>query len=356
MMENRLYKNLLNNINNGVQCVTLTYLNPSDSTTGSIENKVLLTKDDIDDKTFNLGDEIYDSINTSISTGKIEKITTNDNKLIIVEPFFPKPRLIVFGGGHIAKPLVEFASKVGFCVSVVDDRPYFANTARFPDAKKVICEDFSKSFNLIDFRESDFIVIVTRGHRHDGLVLRKILSHNIRYVGMIGSKRRVKGMMEELSSEGFCNEALDRINSPIGLDIDAITPDEIAISIVAQLISFKNKCVVNNKVRKHSYPDFDSEVISKIATEDDIPKAILTILSSKGSVPRKAGAKMISYIDGRTLGSIGGGCSEAEVLNKSRELMINKGYSIENVDMTGDVAESIGMVCGGTMDVLVEVF
>lgn len=356
MMENRLYKDLLNNINNGVQCVTLTYLSPNDNTTGAIENKILLTKNDIDNNTLSLDNEIYDSINNSISTGKIEKFNTSDNKLIIIEPFFPKPRLIVFGGGHIAKPLVEFASKVGFCVHVIDDRPYFANTVRFPDAENVICEDFNKSFSLIDFRESDFVVIVTRGHRHDGLVLRNILSHNVRYIGMIGSKRRVKGMMEELSSEGFSNEALSSVNSPIGLDIDAVTPDEIAISIVAELISFKNKCIINNTSKKHSYPDFDSEVISSISVEDDMPKAILTILSSKGSVPRKAGAKMISYLDGRTLGSIGGGCSEAEVLNKSRELMINKGYSIENVDMTGDVAESIGMVCGGTMDVLVEVF
>lgn len=354
-MENKLYKNLLNNINNGIECVTLTYLNPTSDTAGSIDNKVLLTKYDIDNKTFTLDDKVYSSINTSISTGKIEQINTNDNKLIIVEPFFPKPRLIVFGGGHIAKPLVEFASKVGFCVSVVDDRPYFANTTRFPDAKKVICEDFSKSFNIINFRESDFIVIVTRGHRHDGLVLRNILKHKVRYIGMIGSKRRVKGMMEELLSEGFDKESLSNINSPIGLDIDAITPDEIAISIVAQLISFKNKCIINNTSKKHSYPDFDDDVISKISVEDDMPKAILTILSSKGSVPRKSGAKMISYIDGRTLGSIGGGCSEAQVLTKSRELMINKGYTIENVDMTGDVAESIGMVCGGTMDVLVEV-
>lgn len=355
-MENRLYKDLLSNINNGVQCVMLTYLNPKDNTSGSIEKKILLTSEEIENKALPLDEGIYEGINNSISTGKIEKVNTNDNKLIIIEPFFPRPRLIVFGGGHIAKPLVEFSSKVGFCVSVIDDRPYFANTVRFPEAEEVICEDFGKSFDLINFRKSDFVVIVTRGHRHDGLVLRNVLKHDVRYVGMIGSKRRVKGMMEELLSEGFPKEALDNVNSPIGLDIDAVTPDEIAISIVAELISFKNKCITSNQSKKHSFPDFDSEVISKIYKEDDMPKAILTILSSKGSVPRKAGAKMISYLDGRTLGSIGGGCSEAEILNKSRELMLDKGYSIEKVDMTGDVAESIGMVCGGVMDVLVEVF
>lgn len=353
-MFNKLYKDLLKNINNGIQCVILTYLNLNDSTNGSIENKILLTKDDIDKKILPLDDNIYQSIDNSILTGKIDKVNIEDKKLLIVEPFFPKPRLIIFGGGHIAKPLVEFSSKVGFSITVIDDRPYFANSLRFPEAKEVICEDFKKSFDLINFRASDFVVIVTRGHRHDGLVLRNVLKHDLKYVGMIGSKRRVKGMMDELISEGFSKESLEKVNSPIGLEIAAITPDEIAISIVSQLILFKNKGIINGQNKKYSYPEFDNDVISEINNETSIPKAILTILSSKGSVPRKAGAKMIAYSDGRTLGSIGGGCSEAEVLNKARSMMQKNEFSIERVDMTGDVAESIGMVCGGIMDVLIE--
>lgn len=354
-MLDKLYKDLLNNVNNGIQCVMLTYLDPDGDTKGSIKEKILLTKSDIDNKTIPLEDSIYDSINNTISTGKIETLNTENNKLVLIEPFFPKPRLIVFGGGHIAKPLVDFSSKVGFSVTIIDDRPYFANISRFPEAETVICEDFKKSFDLINFRESDFVIIVTRGHRHDGLVLRNVLNHNLRYTGMIGSKRRVKGMMEELVSEGYPKEALDKVNSPIGLDIGAVTPDEIAISIVSQLIAFKNKGTIDNKNKKHSYPEFDNEVISEIYKEDIMPKALLTILSSKGSVPRKAGAKMIAYFDGRTLGSIGGGCSEAEILYKARDLIHEGGYSVERVDMTGDVAEAMGMVCGGVMDVLIEI-
>ena len=355
-MFNKLYEDLLNNINSGIQCVMLTYLNLNDSTSGSIENKILLTKDDIDKKVLPLDDNIYQSINNSILTGKIDKINIENGKLLLIEPFFPKPRLIIFGGGHIAKPLVEFSSKVGFSITVIDDRPYFANSLRFPEAEKVICEDFRKSFDLINFRESDFVVIVTRGHRHDGLVLRNVLKHNLKYIGMIGSKRRVKGMMDELISEGFSKELLEKVNSPIGLEIGAITPDEIAISIVSQLISFKNQNILSGKNKKYSQPEFDNDVISEVNNETSMPKSILTILSSKGSVPRKAGAKMIAYPDGRTLGSIGGGCSEAEVLNKARSMMQKNEFSIERVDMTGDVAESIGMVCGGVMDVLIESF
>ena len=347
IMFNKLYEDLFKNINNGNQCVVLTFLNNGNN---SIKEKFLLSKNDIDNKTLPLDDIIYEGINKAISSEQIHTVTTNANELIIIEPYFPKPRLIIFGGGHIAKPLSEFANRVGFLVTVIDDRPYFANTLRFPDAKEVICEDFKKACDNIDFRPSDFVVIVTRWHKHDGLVLRSVINHDLKYIGMIGSKRRVKGLKYELISEGFSKESLDNINSPIGIDICSITPDEIAISIVGELISFKNRRIINNKVMKHSYPEFDADVISKINDEDPMPKALLTILSSKGSVPRKAGAKMIAYLDGRTFGSIGGGCSEAEVLTNS------SGFSIEHVDMTGEVAESIGMVCGGTMEVLIEVF
>ena len=348
-MYNNLYNDLLKKVNEGNQCVMLTFLN-NNETNPSIKEKILLTKSDIDNKALPLHKAIYERIDKAISLEQIHTVNLENNETVLVEPYFPKPRLIIFGGGHIAKPLCEFANRVGFLVTVVDDRPYFANTLRFPEAKEVICEN-------IEFRQSDFVVIVTRGHRHDGLVLRNVINHDLRYIGMIGSKRRVKGLKEELISEGFSKEALENICSPIGMDIFAVTPDEIAISIVGELISFKNRRVVNNKAIKHSYPEFDKDVISKINNEDPMPKAILTILSSKGSVPRKAGAKMIAYLDGRTFGSIGGGCSEAEVLNKARKMMSDgSSYSIEHVDMTGEVAESVGMVCGGTMEVLIEIF
>ncbi|WP_027632818.1 XdhC family protein [Clostridium hydrogeniformans] len=355
MFEN-LYKELLVKINQGNQCVMLTYLNLHSEKSGAIEKKLLLTREELENKSISLDHKVCDTIFTSLDNGKVNTINTEENKSILVEPFFPKPRLIVFGGGHIAKPLVEFSSRVGFAVTLIDDRPAFANNGRFPEAEKVICESFEKSFDSIRFRKSDFVVIITRGHRHDGVVLRHVLNHELSYVGMIGSKRRVRGMMDELLDEGFSKEKLDLVNSPIGLDIGAITPDEIAISIVSQLISFKNKGVIDRLGKNFSFPDFDKEVAEKIAEDSEMPKALITILSSKGSVPRKPGAKMIAYFDGRTLGSIGGGCSEAAVLTNARGVMLDKGFFIQHVDMTGDVAESQGMVCGGVMDVLVESF
>lgn len=355
-MLEKIYKTLVNKVNEGNKCVMLTYLDLQSSRKGSISDKVILTDEEIEKKSYALDDNVYEKIFLSFETGKPQMCNVDENRSILIEPFLPKPRLIIFGGGHVSKPLSEFASKVGFSVTIVDDRPFFANTARFPEAENVICEAFEKSFDIINLRKSDFVVIVTRGHRFDGMILRKVLKQELSYVGMIGSNRKVRGMKEELISEGFSKEELDSICAPIGIEINSITPDEIAISIVAQLISYKNKAHLSKSGEKFNFPEFDIEVAEKISEDSPMPKALLTILSSKGSVPRKAGAKMVAYYDGRTIGSIGGGCSEAGVITKARDIMQDKGFLIEHVDLTGDVAETEGMACGGTMEVLVEVF
>ena len=172
---------------------------------------------------------------------------------------------------------------------------------------------------------------------------------------MIGSKRRVKSMMEELVVEGYKKEIIDKVCSPIGLDIGAVTPEEIAIAIIAQVISYRRATGSKfAKGEKFNWPEFDTDVMKELAEKSEIPRVLITIISSKGSVPRKARAKMIVWLDGRILGTIGGGCSEANILTLARGVIQNKGYSIEHVDMTGDVAEDEGMVCGGIMDVLIE--
>lgn len=351
-----LYKTLLGKVNDGNKCVMLTYLDYQSRRDGSISDKVVLTEEEIEKKSCPLSDEVYDKIVLSFDTGKPQIVVLEGNKSILIEPFLPKPRLIIFGGGHVSKPLSEFAARVGFAVTIIDDRTFFANTERFPEAERVICDSFENSFDLISLRKSDFVVIVTRGHRYDAMILKEVLRKELSYVGMIGSSRKVRGMKEELLGEGFSKDKLDSICAPIGMDINSITPDEIGISIVAQLISYKNRAHISKSGEKFNFPEFDRSVAEKISEETDLPKALLTILSSKGSVPRKAGAKMIAYYDGRTIGSIGGGCSEAGVITKARDIMLNKGFLVEHVDLTGDVAETEGMACGGTMEVLVEAF
>lgn len=350
-----IYRNLLSKINEGSQCIMLTYLDLDTDRSGTVTEKTVLTDEQIKQRSFNIKDSIYGEIIASLDTGKSQIVPIGGKKAVLIEPFKPKPRLIIFGGGHIAKPLSEFAARVGFSVIVIDDRPSFANKARFPEAERVICESFEKSFKLIDFKKSDYIAIITRGHRYDGVVLREMLKYDFTYVGMIGSKRRVKVMKEEMLDEGFKKEKLDLLNSPIGLDISAVTPDEIAISIVSQLIGYKNKITFNSSFKSSVYPELDVEVAEEAAKKSDMPKTLFTILSSKGSVPRKPGAKMIAYLDGRTVGSIGGGCSEAGLISKARGIISeNRRFLIETVDMTGEASESEGMACGGIMEVLIE--
>ena len=189
--------------------------------------------------------------------------------------------------------------------------------------------------------------------------LKEVLKYNTAYVGMIGSKRRVKAAMDQLINEGYSKESLDKVCSPIGLDIGAVTPEEIAFSIIAQVIKYRR---LNNPIKditkrsKSTWPDFEEDVLMELCKEDDSSKAIVTIVSTKGSVPRKAGAKMLVYPSGKIFGSIGGGCSEGEVINNARYLLQTGGYQFQTVDMTGDVAEDEGMVCGGIMNVIIEYF
>lgn len=353
MFEN-IYENLFKELNNGKQSALLTFMKPTSSKKGVIEKKVCLTKADLESNSSPIMEDLKNEIFNTFKTG-IPFLYKSEDESVLIEPFFPKPRLIILGGGHIAKPLCEFAFKVGFSVVVADDRPSFANTNRFPEADEVICEDFQNVFDKLNLRTSDFVVIVTRGHRHDGVCLRNTLKYEPAYIGMIGSKRRVREMMNQLIEEGYSKERLDEVHSPIGINIGAVTPEEIAISIIAEVIGSRRALgtkMSNNT--KFNWPEFDVDVVNEACKNSEVPRALITIISSKGSVPRKSGAKMIVWLDGRTMGSIGGGCSEANIATLSRDIILNKGYSIEHVDMTGIVAEDEGMVCGGTMEVLIE--
>lgn len=361
-MKTNIYKNLIENINAGKRTVVVTTLDSSDHDTGHSQNKILFTTESLLEysKSPNFDELIYEKAKYSLETGNLQFIEASEEKTYLIEPYFPEPNLIVLGGGHIAKPLVEFGAKAGFAVTVVDDRPSFANTQRFPDAEKVICESFEKCFDLINLNESSFVVIITRGHRHDMDCLRQVLKYDTSYIGMIGSKRRVRGVMQQLLSEGYSQGELDKVNAPIGLEIGAVTPEEIAFSIISQVIRYRrlvDRSTGAIKATKTNWPEFDRDVLTRLSKEENTPKAVITIVSTKGSVPRKEGAKLLIASNDELVGSIGGGCSEGAVINTARYMLRNNiAYQTEKIDMTGDVAENEGMVCGGIMNVVIERF
>lgn len=302
----------------------------------------------------NEGERIPDKIKLLLQEGTPAIIEENGQK-VFVEPFYPKERLIVFGGGHIAIPLVKFAKEVGFSVTVIDDRPTFANPERFPWADRVICETFEDCFDMLNLSEYDYVVIITRGHRHDMLCLRKLLSQKETfYLGMIGSKHRVGGVKQIMLEEGFDETRIKRIYTPIGLEIGAVTPEEISISILAQIIRRKRLEHGGRQINNRS--ETDPDVLKVIAGQGSNTFSVVTVMSTKGSVPRGPGAKMIVYPDRSIIGSIGGGCSEAAVIWDAMSIIGTGGYLIKDIDLTGDVAENEGMVCGGIMEVLIEDF
>ena len=158
---------------------------------------------------------------------------------IFIEPVLPTPLLYLFGAGHVSLELYKTARNAGFDVIVMDDRDMYANAERFPDARQVIAEDFDEGLKKLSPGESSYIVIATRGHRDDMRVLRWAVQTPARYIGMIGSKRKAITVYRELMKEGLKPELFDRVHSPVGLDIGAITPEEIAVSIAAELIGMR---------------------------------------------------------------------------------------------------------------------
>ena len=158
---------------------------------------------------------------------------------VFVEPVVPQPRALIFGAGHISKSLSKIATIAGFATSIIDDRESFANRERFPEAEEIHAAEYEELFPRLLVTSSTYIIIVTRGHRDDMLALRWAVGTSARYIAMIGSRRKVIGVIKELEKEGLPRQAFERIFAPMGLEIGAISPEEIAVSVVAEMIAVR---------------------------------------------------------------------------------------------------------------------
>jgi xanthine dehydrogenase accessory factor len=160
---------------------------------------------------------------------------------IYVEPILPVPVLYLVGAGHVAYNVYRVARIAGFDVVVIDDREAYANRERFPDAREIFSEEFDQTLAKLEPNENSYVVIVTRGHRDDLRVLRWAVQTDARYIGMIGSKRKVLTIYKELQAEGMSPTLFEKVQAPIGLEIGAVTPEEIAVSIVAEMIAARRR-------------------------------------------------------------------------------------------------------------------
>ena len=178
---------------------------------------------------FSLGqDAAYD--NGLICGGQLE---------VFVECIAPQPAAMIFGGGHISKSLAKVLDLAGFRVSVIDNREAFAGRERFPEAAEVHAAEYEDVFPVLAVNESSYIVIVTRGHRDDMRVLRWAVNTPARYIAMIGSRRKTISVVKELEKEGIPRGAFEKVSAPMGLEIGAISPEEIAISVAAEMIAVR---------------------------------------------------------------------------------------------------------------------
>jgi xanthine dehydrogenase accessory factor len=203
--------------------------------------------------------EVWNAAREVMDTGKPRHMTFNlgqdaayDNGLIcggqldvFVEPVLPSPRAFIFGAGHISKSLSQVLTMAGFLTTVIDDRESFANRERFPDADEVFSGEYETLFPSLTIHDSSYIVIVTRGHRDDMRVLRWAVSTPACYVSMIGSRRKVINVVKELEKEGISREQMERIYAPMGLEIGAISPEEISISVAAEMIAVRRNAGAN---------------------------------------------------------------------------------------------------------------
>lgn len=175
-----------------------------------------------------------------VTEAGLSERTVHGATSIYIEVVESKPVFLVVGAGHVGKAIARIADFLDYHVAILDDREDFANSENIPEADEVICDDFEDALERYPINANTSIVLVTRGHKQDELSLRKCLGRGANYLGMIGSKRRSGTVIEHLTDEGFDPAELARVRTPIGLDIGAESPEEIAISVMAEVIMLRN--------------------------------------------------------------------------------------------------------------------
>lgn len=320
-----------------------------------------------------LAEQVAELVRENLSGGMF-MVATVSNPLdpkqkakVMIDPCLTPEELIILGGGHIAHQLVNIGRLLGYKITVVDDRPDVVLDQGLSDTDRSICCSFKDIEDVLELGPKSSVIIVTRGHMHDMDCLRKVVKHSLAYLGVIGSRRKIKMVREKLSEEGISAEQIDKIHMPIGLDIGAQTPAEIAVSIIAELIKVRrggSGDSLKNIGRKADSSVNAGEMLSAVdgeilqqaikAAHAGTPAALATIVTSKGSTPRKAGARMLIFRDGQTRGTIGGGCAEAEVRLAALDVIDRGNPKMHTVSLSADIAAMEGMACGGMLEVFVE--
>jgi xanthine dehydrogenase accessory factor len=245
--EGAVYATLVSGRESGRDAAVVTLLGPDQAKRGKILVSPASGMDEADIHALKrlagtLPDSFAETLSATLGRQTLVRLPVSGGEFII-EPVIGLQDLIIFGGGHVSKYVSRSAAMAGFRVTVIDDRPEYANPQRFPEAHKTLAMGFDDSWDQIEVRPSTSIVIVTRGHKFDERVLERAVQTKARYIGMIGSKRKVISTFTHLASRGISVDLLRNVRAPIGLGIGALTAEEIGISITAELIAVRRGAV-----------------------------------------------------------------------------------------------------------------
>lgn len=263
---------------------------------------------------------------------------------IFAEKILEEQELVICGAGHVSLEIAALADYMGYPYTVLDDREEFLMEERFPNARRRLCGDFRESLDSLNYSPNAYYIIVTRGHMADLVCLEEVLSRSFGYAGMIGSRAKVKKAMERMREAGFSEELLSCVHTPIGLPIGGQTPKEIALSIMAEIVQVKNQ------EQPSSY--YDAKMTEQLKSGK--PMAMAVIVEKKGSAPRGVGSRMLVDESGLLSGTIGGGLIEYQVLSDIRELIGTSECIVKNYQLNEKDAASLGMWCGGELEVMME--
>ena len=289
---------------------------------------------------------------------------TIEEQEIFLHSIGNRARLVICGGGHVSTALVRMAKLLDFEIWVLEDRPFFAEHAKQEGADHILCGDYVESLAKIPKDVDNYYVCMTRGHRFDLECLKEIYKRTFAYAGMMGSRKRSVLVRKDLEEAGYTKEQVQKLHSPIGLAIGAQTPAEIALSVISEIVQCKNERAKAAETDEAILEELtEPQRLSKFAVNDENEmeyRMLCKIIEKRGSAPRSIGTQMLVTSDNRIIGTIGGGCAEAEVITRCRGYFaeMRKGIhgicEIVKIQMSTDNVEEEGMVCGGRIEVLLE--
>ncbi len=302
---------------------------------GDLIRKTVLTGEGVGDEAIFSGSEKVASLSVHTHTW--------DDEDLLTERLDSKVELIICGGGHIAKELYELATALEMEISILDERKEFCNSTLYPKAS-LYCAPFAETLQTKQNWIKPYFVIVTRGHGFDQFCLERCLDLPHSYIGMIGSRNKVAKTMDNLKNHGISEEALSEVYSPIGLSIGAVTAAEIAISIMAQIISVYRKDTTSVRL--------DPRLLRTLAHRTGF--VLARVVKKSGSAPCEVGFQIAVFGDGSTQGTVGGGLVEAHTIAHAKAMLSDTALpeGIVEYGLDNTKAGSIGMVCGGDVTLL----